>query len=137
MTSTNQIKQALIAYLETCGLNESISIKDADARAEIQLPTLAVDIPGVEAHSVELPMVQRAQIEIILRSHVGDDTEDDVLEWSDQIETALHDISALRGVFSDASLNVYEWIYDGAKTDWDEATSEVTFSANILVQRLG
>jgi len=135
MTASQQIKAAVIDYLTECGLDESISIVDADSRAEIALPILAVDVPSMEAHSTALSMVHRADVELTLRSHVGDDSESDVLAWSDQIESALHDSSGLAAVFSDASLTVYEWTYGGSKTEWDEATSEVTFLASVLVQR--
>lgn len=137
MTASQQIKTAVIDYLSECGLDESISIVDADSRAEIELPVLAVDVPSIEAHSTALSMVHRADVELTLRSHVGDDSESDVLAWSDQIESALHDSSGLAAVFSDAALTVYEWTYGGSKTEWDESTSEVTFTASVLVQREG
>lgn len=137
MTASQKIKTAVIDYLTECGLDESISIVDADSRAELALPTLAVDVPSIEAHSTALSMVHRAEVQLTLRSHTGDDTEADVLAWSDQIESALHDSSGLASVFSDAALTVYEWTYGGSKTEWDESTSEVTFTASVLVQREG
>jgi len=137
MTASNKIKSAVIAYLGQCGLDENISIVDADSRAQITLPTLAVDVPSMDAHSQALCMVHRAEVVLTLRSHVGDDAEADVLTWSDQIESALHDSSGLADVFSDAALTVYEWTYGGSETDWDESTSEVKFSASVLMQRQG
>lgn len=137
MTAARQIKAAVIAYLGECDLDADISIVDADARAEIELPTLAVAVSGMEAHSTALNMVHRAEVSITLRSHAGDETETDIQTWSDQIESALHDSSGLAAVFSNAGLTVYEWTYAGAQTEWDEATSEVTFSASVLVQRQG
>jgi len=122
-------------YLAQCGLDESLTIADADARAEMTLPVLAIDVSGMEAHSQALAMVHRAEVVITLRSHTGDDSEADVLAWSDQIESALHDSSSLAAVFSDAEMTVYEWIYAGSTTEWDESTSEVIFSASVLVQR--
>lgn len=135
MTASQQIKAAVIEYLNECTFDESISVVDADSRAQLDLPILAVDISSMDAHSQALSMVHRAEVEIILRSHTGDDTEADVLAWSDQVESALHDSSALAAIFSDASLTIYEWTYGGSTTDWDEATSEVTFTASVLVQR--
>lgn len=137
MTAANKIKSAIITYLDQCGLDESITIVDADSRAELALPTLAVDVSGMEAHSQALSMVHRAEVSLTLRSHTGDDAEADVLAWSDQIESALHDSSGLAAIFSDAALTVYDWTYSGAQTEWDESISEVTFSASVLVQREG
>jgi hypothetical protein len=135
MTASQKIKTAVMDYLAECGLDESISIVDADSRAELSLPSLSVNITSMDAHSQALFMVHRAEVELTLRSHTGDDAEADVLTWSDQIESALHDSSGLAAVFSDAALTVYEWTYGGSKTEWDESTSEVTFTASVLVQR--
>jgi hypothetical protein len=135
MTASRKIKTVVMDYLGQCGLDEGISIVDADSRAELALPTLAVDVPSMGAHSTALSMVHRAEVELTLRSHTGDDTETDVLAWADQIESALHDSSGLAAIFSDAAMTVYEWTYGGSKTEWDESTSEVTFSASVLVQR--
>jgi hypothetical protein len=137
MTASKKIKTAVMEYLSGCGLDESISIVDADSRADLVLPSLAVDVPSMDAHSTALSMVHRAEVELTLRSHVGDDAETDVLAWSDQIESALHDSSGLAAIFSDAAMTVYEWTYGGSKTEWDESTSEITFSASVLVQREG
>ena len=137
MTASQQIKSAVLDYLNECTFDESISIVDADTREVMTLPTLAVDISSMEAHSQALSMVYRAEVEIVLRSHTGDDTEADVLAWADQVESALHDSSGLAAIFSDADLTVYEWTYGGSTTEWDESTSEVRFSASVLVQRQG
>jgi hypothetical protein len=137
MTASQKIKKAVIQYLSDCGLDEAITIADADSRAELALPVLAVNISSMEAHSTALSMVHMAEVEMTLRSHTGDNTEDDVLAWADRIESALHDSSALAAVFTDASLRVYEWTYGGSTTEWDESTSEVMFTASVLVQREG
>ena len=135
MTASNQIKSAVMEYLIQCGLDESIAIVDADSRAELTLPSIAVDVGGMEAHSNAISMVHKAEVTLTLRSHVGDDAETDVLAWSDQIESAMHDSSSLAAVFSDAAMTVYEWLYGGAQTQWDESTSEVKFTASVMVQR--
>lgn len=135
MTANRQIKNALIDYLTECNLDEYLTIYDAEQRAQIELPTLAVGVSGMEAHSQALSMVHRADVVITLRSHAGDDTETDVDTWSDLIESALHDSSKLAAVFSNAGLTVYEWTYAGSETTWDESTSEVAFTASVLIQR--
>lgn len=135
MTASRQIKAAVIDYLKQCGLDADIAIVDADQRAAVALPCLAVSVESMEAHSQALSMVHRATVEVSLRSHTGDDTETDFQTWSDQIESALHDSSGLAAVFSSGGLTVYEWTYAGSDTEWDESTSEVTFSAAVLVQR--
>ena len=137
MTAARQIKAAVITYLGECDLDDDIAIVDADSRAEIALPTLAVAVSGMEAHSQALCMVHRAEVSITLRSHSGDESEDSIQTWADQIESALHDCSGIAAVFSNANLAVYEWTYAGAETEWDESTSEITFSASVLVQRQG
>jgi len=136
MTAAKKIKNAIIAHLGTCELDPDISIVDADIRAELELPTLAVAVRSIDSHSQALNMVHRADVEIILRSHTGDETESNVQAWADQVESALHDSSSLVATFTDDDMTVYEWTYNGAQTEWDESTSEVTFAASILVQRL-
>ena len=135
MTAARQIKAALMTYLGECSLSDALAIVDADSRAEIALPVLSVAVTGIESHSQALSMVHRASVNITLRSHSGDETEIDIQAWSDQIESALHDSSSLAAALSTAGLTVYEWTYNGAETEWDEATSEVTFSASVMVQR--
>jgi hypothetical protein len=137
MTAARQIKAAVIAYLSECELDEEIAIVDAEARTVIELPTLAVAVSSAGAHSTALNMVHRAEVAITMRSHAGDETEDCVQTWADQIESALHDSSSLSAIFSSAGLTVYDWTYAGSDTAWDEATTEITFSASVLVQRQG
>lgn len=135
MTAARQIKAAVISYLESCDIDDDLTIADADQRGELSLPVLAVNVESMEAHSEALSMVHRADVTITLRSHAGDETEAEVLAWSDQVESALYDRSAVADIFTSAGLTVYDWIYAGSTTEWDESTSEVVFSAQALVQR--
>lgn len=91
MTTTQTIKEALIAYLTANSPSESINIADANAREEIEMPCLAVDIQGSEAHSVALQMVNRAEVAITLRAHAGDEADAEINTWIGAIELLLHD----------------------------------------------
>lgn len=132
-----KIKQAAIDYLTACEIDDDLLVVDAEIRTEIELPCIAVKVESMEPHSSALSMVHRAEVSLTLRSHPGDDTEDTFNGWADLIESALHDKSTVSAIFSDAGLTVYEWLYAGATTEWDESTVEQTFRASVLCQRTG
>lgn len=134
MNAINQIKTAIIDYLSECEIDESLSVVDGKQIASFDPPLVAVDVTSSEAHSSALSMVHRAEVQIVLRCHPGDDT-DSLAGWTDQIESALYDNSALSVMFSDAGMIVYEWIYAGTTQEWDESMHETRFAASILIQR--
>jgi hypothetical protein len=136
MTATQQIKQAVIDYLTACEIDPDLQIVDAKQREVFDLPIVAVDIIATEAHSSALSMVHRAEVSIMLRSHPGDEAEAAIQSWSDRIESALYDNSAITAIFSDAGIMVYEWIYAGNTQIWDESVLGVEFTASTLVQRM-
>lgn len=135
MTTTQRLKARLIAYLGDVSPSDDIAIVDARQRAEIELPTLSVDVPSAEAHSVVLANIQRCEVEIVLRCHAGDEADADVNEWIDQIESALNDPSAIRAIMG-SKIRMDHWLYTGSVQDWDESVMETTFSAECLVTRV-
>lgn len=132
-----QIKQAAIDYLTACEIDDDLPVVDAETRAEIQLPCIAVNVESLDAHSSTLSMVHRAEVSVTLRSHPGDDSEETFNGWADLIESALHDNSTVSAIFSDAEITIYEWVYAGSTTEWDESAVEQTFRASVLCQRTG
>ena len=136
MTASQQIKKAVIDYLTACEIDPDLQIVDAKQREVFDLPIVAVDIIATEAHSSALSMVHRAEVSIILRSHPGDEVEAMVQSWSDRIESALYDNSAITSIFSDSGIMVYEWLYAGNTQIWDESVLGVEFTASTLVQRM-
>jgi hypothetical protein len=132
MTTSQRIKIAVIAALNTYRPSDQIAVVDAKQRAEIDIPVLAVDITSAEAHSEALQHVERLGVQVILRCHAGDD--DDIDGWIDQIETLLTDVSLMKALATD-TVKVYSWVYGGSTQDWDESMLEVTFSAECLVAR--
>ena len=135
MTTTQRLKARLIAYLGEVSPSDDIAIVDARQRVEIELPTLSVDVPSAEAHSVVLANVQRCEVEIVLRCHAGDEADTDVDEWIDQIESALNDPSAIKNLMG-STIRMDHWLYTGSVQDWDESVMETTFSAECLVTRV-
>jgi hypothetical protein len=135
MSNTSQrLKDSLREYLTIVRPSEDISVVDALQRAEIELPTLAIDVASVEPHSVVMPHIKRCGVEMTLRCHAGDD-DSEVNEWLDQLESALNDPSAIKAACS-TDLRMDYWIYNGSEQTWDESVLEVTFSAECLVVRI-
>lgn len=137
MTSAQNIKESLMAYLTEHTPDESIAIVDAKQRADIDLPTLAVDCTGTEAHSTTLSMVHRASIECVLRCHMGDEDDADIPAWIDTIESVLFDVSGCKEAITSDHVKAYDFIYSGSSQEWDESVLEVTFSAECLFARRG
>lgn len=135
MTTTQRLKARLIACLGEVSPSDDIAIVDAHQRDEIALPTLSVDVPSAEAHSVVLANVQRCEVQIVLRCHAGDEAAADVDEWIDQIESALNDPSAIKNLMG-KTIRMDHWFYAGSVQDWDESVLETTFSAECLVTRV-
>lgn len=135
MTTAQRIKDALIDYLTINVPDESITVTDANARTVIEMPALAVDIQGSQAHSPALSMVNRAEVALVLRAHSGDEPEADIPAWIDQIESLLFDSSVMLDVINGSNVMIYEWIYNGSTQAWDEAVLEVSFSASVLFAR--
>ena len=136
MTSAQNIKESLIAHLIAHMTDEAITIIDGKQRAEISLPTLAVDCTGTEAHSTTLSMVHRASVECVLRCHVGDEPDADVSAWIDIIESILFDVSGIKEAITGNHVKAYDFVYSGSSQDWDESVLEVSFSAECLFARL-
>lgn len=134
MNAANQIKQTIIDYLTECSIDDSLSIVDAKQVDIFDPPLIAVDVASSEVHSSALSMVHRAEVQILLRCHAGDDN-DNLTSWADMIESALYDNTALTAIFSDGGMIVYEWLYSGSVQEWDESMNQTMFSASILVQR--
>jgi hypothetical protein len=134
-TTAQRLKSAVIDYLDEVKPDESIAVSDANARAEIAPPVIAVDVSGVEPHSVVLAHVQRCTLEVTLRAHSGDEDEADIDSWIDQIESALNDPTSLKSLCSDR-IRIDHWLYQGSEQDWDESTLEVKFSVECLCVRV-
>lgn len=132
MTTAQRIKDALISYLQEFTPDESISIVDAKQRAEIELPSLTVEVTGSTAHSVALAMVHTASVECVLRCHAGDESDADVPAWIDAIESLLFDVSGAKAAITGTHVLCYDFTYNGSDQDWDESTLEVTFTADCL-----
>ena len=136
MTAAQRIKNALIAYLSDNSPDESIAVVDARQRAEIELPTMTVDVVATAAHSTALANVTQAQAQIILRCHAGDEAESDIPTWIDLMESYFFDKSLMIATCGNADgLIFYDWNYNGSTQDFDDAILEVTFTADILFMR--
>jgi hypothetical protein len=136
MTATQRIKDALITYLTANPPDESITVSDANARAAIVLPALAVDIQGAAAHSVALDMVTTAEVTITLRAHSGDEDDADIPAWIDQLESLFFDKSGMLDAINKSAVVCYDWNYNGSEQSWDESSLEVGFTAAVMFQRI-
>jgi hypothetical protein len=136
MTTTQRIKEQLISYLTENSPSEALAIADANAREEIEFPCIVVDVQGSEAHSVALPMVNRAEAVITLRAHSGDEADASINEWIGSLERLFFDHVEMTRAMNESGVLFYEWVYNGSSQDWDAATVEITFAANIMFARI-
>lgn len=136
MTTAKRIKNCLITYLMDNRPDESIAIIDASQRELATLPALAVAVSSIAPHSEALRDVERAQVELTLRIHAGDEDETvDIDSWTDQIESALNDPSAIVALGEDTGLYIYHWIYSGATQSFNDAALDTTFTAECLCMK--
>lgn len=133
MTTTQRLKDALVSYLNDAKPSASISVVDSKQREEIDFPTLAIEVSGVEAHSRALAHVNRASVTMKLRVHAGDG--DSIDTWIDQIETLLCDPSVVKAAVA-SGVKMDYWLYSGSSQEWDESVLEVNFEAECLVSRI-
>ena len=136
--TTDKLTNALIAILEVAKPDASITVADARALAEIDLPTIAVDVADVERHSLALPGVMRCQIEITLRVHSGDgDSRATLKTWADAIEQTLNGTAIVRDAITLSGLGIRcdYFQMDGGTTRWEETTFEAAFTCEALVTR--
>lgn len=136
MTTTQRIKDTLVAYLTDHSPADAILVADANARTALTLPCLAVDIQGSAAHSAALHMVSTAEVTITLRAHTGDEPEADIAAWIDQIESLFFDQSAMVDALNQQHVIFWDWTYNGSSQNWDEALLEVTFTAACTFGRI-
>lgn len=136
MTTTQRIKEALIAYLTANNPTSSIQIADAQKLEAIQLPCVAVDIQGPEPHSVALQMVKRGEVIATIRQHSGDASEIDVSPLAQKIDELFSNYEEMVRVLNESGVQFYEWVYSGPPQDWDASTLEISFMANIMFARI-
>lgn len=138
MTTTYRLKDALADYLLIVRPSTSISVVDATQRAEITLPTLAVEVGDPEPHSTALAHVLRCPVEIKLRTHAGDESDyptATVNSWIDQIESSLNDPAEIKLLINDG-VKIDYWLYGGSSQEWEESILETTFTAECLCYRI-
>jgi len=136
--TTDKLTNALIALLEPVKPDASITVVDARAIADIDLPTIAVDVADPERHSLAIPGVMKCPVEITLRAHSGDDVSRATLKtWADTIEKAINGTSVVRDAISNSGLGIQcdYFQMDGGSTRWEETTFEAVFTAEAWVQR--
>jgi hypothetical protein len=139
MTS-DRVKSAILTLLDQSKPDASITVTDAQAFADVSLPSLSVGVTSAERHSAALHNVQKVMLEVRLRAHSGDtDTRDDIKSWSAEIENWLND-PALTEKIVNASGNQVEcdfWRVDGGVIDWEDTTINVSWQAEAWCRRVG
>ncbi len=135
MTTTQRLKDSLVSYLDANKPDASLSVVDSKQREDVDLPTLAVEVSGAEAHSITLSHVQNCELTIKLRTHEGDEDEFDINTWIDQVESLLCDPSAVKAAVA-TDVQMDHWVYTGSDQEWDESVLEINFTANCLVSRV-
>ena len=136
--TTDKLTNALIAILEPVKPDASITVVDARAIAEIDMPTIAVDVGDPERHSMAMPGVMKCPVEITLRAHSGDgETRATLKTWADAIEKAINGTTAVSSAITNAGLGVQcdYFQMDGGSTRWEDTTFEATFTAEAWIQR--
>ena len=136
--TTDKLTNALIAILEPVKPDASITVVDARAMDDIDLPTIAVDVGDPERHSLALPGVMKCPVEITLRCHSGDgETRATLKTWADTIERNINGTANVASLISGTGLGVQCDFFqmDGGSTRWEDATFEAVFTAEAWVVR--
>ena len=136
--TTDKLTNALIAILEPVKPDASITVVDARQLANIDLPTIAVDVGDTERHSLAMPGVQKCQVTITLRVHSGDgDSRATLKTWADEIEKTLNSPTAIRDEVNASGLGVQcDFLHMGpGETSWDETIFEAAFSGEAWIVR--
>jgi len=136
--TTDKLTNALIAILEPVKPDATITVVDARGVADIDLPTIAVDVGEPERHSLALPGVMKCQVEITLRAHTGDgDTRATLKTWADTIERNINGQTTVRDAINGTGLGVQcdYFQMDGGATRWEDTTFEASFSCEAWIQR--
>lgn len=135
MNTQKRLKTILIDYLLAHRPSEDIEVIDSRQTSLAVLPSLAVSVPSVEPHSKALWSIERCQVSLTLRVHVGDEEDTDLDAWQEAIEAALADPEQITALGDEASLVIFDWTYNGSTVEWDESAIDTTFSADCLVTR--
>jgi len=136
--TTDKLTNALIALLEPVKPDASIAVVDARAQADIDLPTIAVDVGEPERHLLAIPGVMKCPVEITLRAHSGDGVSRATLKtWADTIEKAINDPNAIKNAISFSGLGIQCDFFHGGpgSTRWEETTFEAVFTAEAWIVR--
>lgn len=136
--TTDKLSNALVGIIEAVKPDASITVVDARAVDEIDLPTIAVDVAEPERHSLAIPGVMKCPVNVVLRAHSGDGkTRDELKDWADAIEKVLNGPETVRDAITNSGegLLCHYFQIDGGSTRWEETTFEASFSAEAWVQR--
>ena len=136
--TTDKLTNALIAILDPIKPDASITVVDARAIADIDLPTIAVDVGDPERHSLAIPGVMKCQVEIALRAHPGDgETRATLKAWADAIERNINGALNVASAISSSGLGLQcdYFQMDGGSTRWEETTFEAVFTAEAWIVR--
>lgn len=136
--TTDKLTNALVALMEAVKPDESLTVADARAIAEIDLPTIAVDVQEPERHSAALPGVMKCPVQIAMRCHSGDDVDRATLKtWADTIERHLNGVNYVRDYITGSGLGIQCDFFqmDGGSTKWEDNVFEATFTAEAWVIR--
>ena len=129
--TTDTLKTEVMRYLVDALENEDLPVVDARQRATFDLPCVAVDVPSSDPHSVALQGVLRCDIEIVFRSHAGDESTAAIDANQDLLESALYDPSAAKA-FCNQGIRIDLWQYGGSEEDWDESVLVTSFTVEVL-----
>lgn len=136
--TTDKLTNAIIAIFEPIKPDSSITVVDARGLAEIDLPTIAVDVGEPERHSLAIPGVMKCPVEITLRAHSGDDADRATLKtWADTIEKEINAPDVIKAAITSSGLGIQcdYFQMNGGSTRWEETTFEAVFTAEAWVVR--
>lgn len=135
MNATAQkVKGLIIEHLREYFEGEELSVVDAKAITQIELPLIAVDIVSSEAHSPALPQVYNLAVDITLRDHAGDQSAS-ADGWKDSIESLTNDASGMMAIIQDQGVIPFQWLYAGSVEEWNENIVETRFSSSLICGR--
>lgn len=134
---SDKIRKALIQYLQD-ELSIDIPVVDGEAFDEIALPCVVVKIQSSEKLNPALYMVDRIEISVSTRSHLGDGTRDAVEELTDEIQDLLNNPNTLKTAINAVIADgvCVDFIqFTGGVPDWDEQTLICEFQGECYAQK--
>lgn len=127
MIAAHRLKSELVSYLKS--ITQEVNVFDSMDTTPVELPAISVSVRNVAEHSPALANIMRVDVEVMLRCHVGDESQHDELAGS--VESALASRGPIVSLSNDW-IRIYDWIYSGALPEFNDGAIDTVFSGSAI-----